>query len=139
MGSGTGVGRELLLVVRSNEPLNCFVQGKIQGVTVPQGLLTAPPSLPCTASSLLCPLGTGTSTSSPPNASVPTALVACRCSHCKLLLPWEGFEMENIFPLLLVVLQPYFEWRKRVRKPAQIWTMPGGCLKGYAWGSGNCL
>lgn len=134
--SGTWVGSELLLVVRSNAPLNCSVQGKMQGVTLPQGLLTAPPSLLCTASlSLRCPLGTGTSMSRQ-NTSVP---VACRCSHCKLLPPWEGFETENFFPLLLAVVQPFFDWGKFVRKPAQIETMPGGHLKGYVWGSGNCL
>jgi len=42
---------------------------------------------------------------SPQNTSVPTALIAYHCSHLKAVLHLEGLEMENLFPLLVALLQ----------------------------------
>lgn len=45
-----------------------------------------------------------TASTSPPNTSLPTALIAHHCSPLRPVLPLEGFEMENIFLLLFALL-----------------------------------
>lgn len=98
--SGTGMGRELSMMTKS--PVlhywTALYGEKVQRDKLPRSSSVFSPSF-----SLQCPLGIVTSTSHQ-NTSVSSVFAACHCPLLKPVFPWEGFEIEDFFPLLLALL-----------------------------------